>query len=60
MVLYTFHKTMSTCTLFIDLATEEEERDLITEFKVLQRVGFHPNVVNLIGASIHQGNAEED
>lgn len=42
----------------VDVATEEEERDIITEFKVLQRVGFHPNVVNLIGASVHEGNME--
>ena len=41
-----------------DFPTEEEERDLITEFKVLQCVGKHENIVNLIGGSIYNSGPD--
>ena len=38
-----------------DIASDEDEKDIISEMKVLQHVGAHPNVVSLLGASIHAG-----
>ena len=37
--------------------TEEEEKDIISELKVLQHVGAHPNIVNLLGAAVNDGMA---
>lgn len=34
---------------------DEEEKDLISEMKVLQHVGAHPNIVSFLGAAINQG-----
>ena len=41
----------------IDLASDDDEKDIISEMRVLQHVGAHPNVVGLLGASVHQGNS---
>ena len=38
-----------------DDADDEEEKDIISELKVLQHVGAHPNIVCLLGASINDG-----
>lgn len=39
----------------IDIASEEDEKDIISELAVLQHVGAHPNVVSLLGATAHEG-----
>ena len=36
-------------------ASDEDEKDLISELKVLQHVGAHPNIVSFLGAAVHQG-----
>ena len=43
------------CALGLDLGTEEEERDIVHELRMLQRVGSHPNIVSLIGSSLYDG-----
>lgn len=40
---------------FTDSASDEDEKDLISELKVLQHVGAHPNIASFLGAAIHQG-----
>ena len=35
---------------FLDNATDKEYKDLASELKILIHVGFHENLVNLIGA----------
>lgn len=42
-------------TYFPDVASDDDEKDIISELKVLQHVGAHPNVVSLLGASIDNG-----
>ncbi len=42
--------------MIVDNASEEDEKDIITELRVLQNVEAHMNIVSLIGASIHNGN----
>lgn len=34
---------------------KQEEKDIISELKVLQHVGAHPNIVCLLGASVSNG-----
>ncbi len=38
-----------------DVHSDEDEKDIISELKVLQHVGAHPNIVSLLGVSIHEG-----
>lgn len=33
----------------------EDEKDLISELKVLRHVGAHPNIVSFLGAAVHEG-----
>ena len=40
---------------FAENASEDDEKDIITELRVLQNVGSHKNIVSLIGASVHNG-----
>lgn len=56
----TSSSTIVCCDCYDDCPTEnsgdEEEKDLISELKVLQHVGAHPNIVSFLGAAVHQGN----
>ena len=45
-------------TTFLDIASGEDEKDIISELTVLQHVGSHPNVVSLLGAAAHEGGYE--
>lgn len=37
------------------VSDKQEEKDIISELKVLQHVGAHPNIVCLLGASVSNG-----
>ena len=37
---------------------EQEEKDIISELKVLKHVGAHPNIVCLLGASVNNGRSQ--
>ena len=41
-----------------DSFSDEDEKDLISELKVMQYVGVHPNIVGLLGAAVHEGMSE--
>ena len=40
-----------------DACSDDEEKDLISELKVLKHVGAHPNIVCLLGAAINNGKS---
>ena len=44
-----------TDSLTQEMPSEEDIRDIVTEFHVLQHVGAHNNIVALIGASDFKG-----
>ena len=46
--------------LFSGLPSEEDMRDIITEFNILKHVGRHENIVGLLGASEHNGEGERE
>ena len=39
-------------------SNEQEEKDIISELKVLMHVEAHPNIVCLLGASVNNGRRE--
>lgn len=41
--------------LYTGVYSDEDEKDLILELKVMQHVGAHPNIVSLLGAAVHEG-----
>ena len=44
------------CALLSDgSCSDDEEKDLISELKVLKHVGAHPNIVCLLGAAVNNG-----
>lgn len=40
-----------------EIASGEDEKDIISELTVLQHVRSHPNVVSLLGAAAHKGGS---
>ena len=44
-------------TFVSDCATESDLRDLKNELEIMDSVGHHPNLVNLIGACSSEGES---
>jgi len=44
-------------TFLSDCATESDLRDLKNELEIMESVGHHPNLVNLIGACSSEGES---
>ena len=44
--------------LFSEGASEADQRDFMGELDIMAKVGNHPNIVNLIGASDHMGKCQ--
>ena len=51
------HILITTLTNLTDgvFSNEQEEKDIISELKVLMHVEAHPNIVCLLGASVNNG-----
>lgn len=52
------NESVSEYYIFTDIsesAGEEEARDLMNELEIMAGVGFHDNLVNLIGACTYDG-----
>ena len=50
--------TVPSCYTFVsDCATESDLRDLKNELQIMDSVGHHPNLVNLIGACSSAGES---
>ena len=43
------------CCYYLASATKEEVRDLYNELEIMTNVGYHPNLVNLLGACTEDG-----
>ena len=41
--------------MFLDGCTLEDKRDFLAELDLMSRVGFHRNVISLLGACEHDG-----
>ena len=57
---YHLHHHVTTITTLTNLtdgvfSNEQEEKDIISELKVLMHVEAHPNIVCLLGASVNNG-----
>ena len=44
-------------TFLSDFATESDLKDLKNELEIMASVGYHPNLVNLIGACSSEGES---
>ena len=42
--------------IVLGLASPSDRKDFLEEFRTMTKIGYHPNVVSLIGACQHQGN----
>lgn len=41
--------------VFLDDATEQELKDLLSEVEVMKSIGSHTNIINILGVSSQQG-----